>query len=104
MRLKQELQARFEIELKARTDAARNQYIMEKFNEINAAMQAAIGKSYPESVLKELAQFTANCLSVKYNVNPDGSISIDPAQCLTAAEGYQKITDLFLFSDWSSGQ
>jgi hypothetical protein len=101
----QKYKARFESDLKMRTDAVRNQYVMEKFHEANAALQAAIRKSYPkavlkelaqksypEAVLKELAQFTADCLSE------------DPTQVPTAKEGYQKITDLFLFSDWSNGQ
>ena len=80
------------VDLEARTDAVKNQYVIEKFHEINAAMQEAIKKSYPEPVLKELAQFTANCLSD------------DLEQIPTAEEAYQKITDLFLFSDWSSEQ
>jgi serine/threonine protein kinase len=88
----QEYKARFESDLKMRTDAGRNQYVTEKFHEANAAMQAEIGKSYPEPVLTELAQFTANCLSE------------DPTQVPTAKEGYQKITDLFFFSNWPSGQ
>ncbi|MDR0715182.1 MAG: hypothetical protein LBF25_00120 [Puniceicoccales bacterium] len=88
----QEYKARFEVELKARTDAVRNQYVMEKFYEANAAMQAAIGKSYPEPVLKELVQFTADCLST------------DPTRIPTAEEGCKKITNLLLFSNWSSGQ
>ena len=88
----QDYKARFEIELKAKTDETRNQYVKEKFHEANAAMQVAIGKSYPEPVLTELAQFTADCLSE------------DPTQIPTAEEGYKKITNLFLFSDWPSCQ
>jgi transketolase len=92
IRQEQEFQTRFKSELEMRTDAVRNQYVMEKFYEANAAMQAAIEKSYPEPVLIELAQFTANCLSENLTQVP------------TAAEGYRKITDLFLFTDWPSDQ
>ncbi|MDR2812805.1 MAG: hypothetical protein LBB05_03410 [Puniceicoccales bacterium] len=81
---------RFKIEVQKIADAKMSQYINEKFHEVNDAMKAATGKSYPEPVLGELVRIMANC------------ISDDPIKCLTAAEVLKRITDL-TFSDWSSG-
>ncbi|MDR1906896.1 MAG: hypothetical protein LBQ03_01610 [Puniceicoccales bacterium] len=77
----------FEVDLRTRIDAKKNQHVMEGFRNANAAMQEAIDKSYPESILMELAQITADCLSS------------DCTKIPTAAEVYKKVTH-FAFSNW----
>jgi serine/threonine protein kinase len=79
----QSCKTKFEGSLRKKIDEKRNQYVMDGFLEANARMKKAIGLAYPENVLEQLAQFTANC------------ISEDPKQRPTAEEGYQIITNLF---------
>jgi hypothetical protein len=86
----QRCEARLEADLKARTDAARNQYVFRRFHAANDKMLTDTGKFYPEPVLVKLAQLTANCLST------------DSGQIPTAAEAYKEITELFLFTNWSN--
>ncbi|MDR2372249.1 MAG: hypothetical protein LBD60_03830 [Puniceicoccales bacterium] len=104
MRFGRDLRARIDVGLKTKIDVVRNRYVIEKFYEANAAMRAEIGQSYPEPILRELAQFTADCLSLKSNQIADDSLFVDPGQCPTAEGGYKKIINPLLFSDWSSGQ
>jgi serine/threonine protein kinase len=75
---------------KKKDDTERNQPFVKKLHKMNDAMQAEIGKSYPEPVLNELARIATDCLSR------------DATQCPTAAEVFEEVTDLTL-SDWDSG-
>ncbi|MDR1366698.1 MAG: hypothetical protein LBJ13_02195 [Puniceicoccales bacterium] len=89
-----EYETKFEADLRKFTDMKkvdikRDQYIMKKFHKANTKMRIAIGKSYPESVLEELAQITTDCLS------------IDPTRRPTAEEALEKVTNLLL-SDWAN--
>ncbi|MDR0418279.1 MAG: hypothetical protein LBH08_02500 [Puniceicoccales bacterium] len=91
-KFEQDFEMKFETDLPERMDIVRNQYTMKKFHEANNTMKRDIGKSYPETVLKELAQIMADCLSADYIQRP------------TAEESYETVSNLLLFTDWSNDQ